>query len=89
MFSEDALFKEINVLSGGEKVRLALCKIFKCSLDDLTNDEKMCFDILQSIVKSRYLSYGYSDDTYCVSKVADGWIAYFVDKGEIFNLKKN
>lgn len=58
------------------------------SFNDLTNDEKICFDILQSIVKNVYLSYGYHDDTICVSKVADGWIAYFVDRGQIFNLKK-
>ena len=39
LFSGDDVFKKVNVLSGGEKVRLALCKIFKRKPNFLILDE--------------------------------------------------
>ena len=39
MFTGDDVFKKINVLSGGEKVRLELCKIFKSNPNLLILDE--------------------------------------------------
>lgn len=59
------------------------------NFNDLTTEEKVCFYILQSIVKDRYLSYGYSDDKICISKVDEEWLTYIVDRGEIFNLEKS
>ena len=54
----------------------------------LTTDEKALVNILQSIVGKRRLSYGYSEDNFCLGKVNDEWFTYFVDRGEIFNLQK-
>lgn len=39
LFSGDDVFKKVNVLSGGEKVRLVLCKIFKRKPNFLILDE--------------------------------------------------
>ena len=39
MFSQDDVFKTVDMLSGGEKVRLALCKIFKTKPNFLILDE--------------------------------------------------
>lgn len=39
LFSGDDVFKNVNVLSGGEKVRLALCKIFRKKPNFLILDE--------------------------------------------------
>ncbi len=38
-FSGEDVFKTVDVLSGGERVRLALCKIFKCKPNVLILDE--------------------------------------------------
>lgn len=39
MFSQEEVFKTVDMLSGGEKVRLALCKIFKTKPNFLILDE--------------------------------------------------
>lgn len=39
LFSGDDVFKQVNMLSGGERVRLALCKIFKTGPNFLILDE--------------------------------------------------
>jgi len=39
LFSGDDVFKQVNMLSGGERVRLALCKIFKVGPNFLILDE--------------------------------------------------
>lgn len=39
MFTQDEVFKTVDMLSGGEKVRLALCKIFKTKPNFLILDE--------------------------------------------------
>ena len=39
LFSGDDVFKNVNMLSGGEKVRLALCKILKTRPNVLVLDE--------------------------------------------------
>ena len=39
MFTQDEVFKTVDMLSGGEKVRLALCKIFKTKPNVLVLDE--------------------------------------------------
>lgn len=39
MFTQDDVFKTVDMLSGGEKVRLALCKIFKTKPNFLLLDE--------------------------------------------------
>ncbi len=39
LFSGEDVFKTVNMLSGGERVRLALCKIFKCKPNFLLLDE--------------------------------------------------
>lgn len=59
------------------------------NFNDLATEEKVCFKILQLIVKDRYLSYGYSDDKICISKAADKWLTYTVDRGQIFNLQSS
>lgn len=40
MFSQEEVFKTVDMLSGGEKVRLALCKIFKTKPNFLILDER-------------------------------------------------
>jgi len=39
LFSGDDVYKDVNMLSGGEKVRLALCKLMKCRPNVLILDE--------------------------------------------------
>ncbi|MBQ2424379.1 MAG: ABC-F family ATP-binding cassette domain-containing protein, partial [Alistipes sp.] len=57
LFSGEDVFKNVNVLSGGEKVRLALCKIFKRKpnfliLDEPTNHMDMrSKDILKEAIR--------------------------------------
>lgn len=51
----------------------------------LTNEERMCLDVLQDMVKCRSLSYGFHDDSICIEKGKGGWHTYFVDRGQIFN----
>ena len=77
LFSGDDVFKNVNMLSGGEKVRLALCKILKTRpnvlvLDEPTNHMDIVGkETLESMLKDykRTLIF-VSHDRYYVKKVA-------------------
>ncbi len=83
LFSGDDVFKNVNMLSGGEKVRLALCKLFKKKpnfliLDEPTNHmdivgketlESMLADFEGTIL---FVSH----DRYFVKKVADSLLVF-------------
>ena len=57
---------------------------------DLSSDEMKIIYALENaiILKSQYLNYGYADDCICISKTNNEWSTYFVDKGEVFNIRK-
>ncbi len=83
MFSGDDVFKMVDTLSGGEKVRLALCKIFKRKpnfliLDEPTNHmdiigkeslESMLCDFEGSVL---FVSH----DRYFIKKIADSLLIF-------------
>ncbi len=86
-FTKDDVFKQIKVLSGGEKVRLALCKIIKKSpnlllLDEPTNH----LDIIgKENLEDLLISYEgallfVSHDRYFINKVADSLLIFEKDK---------
>lgn len=87
MFSGEDVFKTVNMLSGGERVRLALCKIFKkrpnfLILDEPTNH----MDIVGKETLEEMLS-GYtgtlifvSHDRYFIKKIAES-LLFFGDDG--------
>lgn len=92
LFSGDDVFKEINVLSGGEKVRLQLCKIFKKEanlllLDEPTNHMDIVGkESLENILKEYKGSLIFvSHDRYFVNKIADLILAFEKDGVEYFN----
>ena len=77
LFSGDAVFKNVNMLSGGEKVRLALCKILKTRpnvlvLDEPTNHMDIVGkETLESMLKDYKGTLIFvSHDRYFVKKVA-------------------
>lgn len=77
LFSEDDVFKNVNMLSGGEKVRLALCKILKTRpnvlvLDEPTNHMDIVGkETLESMLKDYKGTLIFvSHDRYFVKKVA-------------------
>lgn len=77
LFSGDDVFKNVNMLSGGEKVRLALCKILKTRpnvlvLDEPTNHMDIVGkETLESMLKDyRGTLIFVSHDRYFVKKVA-------------------
>ena len=77
LFSGDDVFKNVNMLSGGEKVRLALCKILKTSpnvlvLDEPTNHMDIVGkETLESMLKDYKGTLIFvSHDRYFVKKVA-------------------
>ncbi len=83
LFSGESVFKTIDMLSGGERVRLALCKLFKKSpnlliLDEPTNH----MDILsKEALEDILMSYNgtlifVSHDRYFVKKLADRLICF-------------
>ncbi|MBQ9657539.1 MAG: ABC-F family ATP-binding cassette domain-containing protein [Clostridia bacterium] len=85
-FSGDDVFKEIKVLSGGEKVRLELCKIFKKEanlllLDEPTNHmDILGKDSLENILKEYKGSLIFvSHDRYFVNEIADSILAFEPD----------
>lgn len=77
LFSGEDVFKNVNMLSGGEKVRLALCKILKTRpnvlvLDELTNHMDIVGkETLESMLKDYKGTLIFvSHDRYFVKKVA-------------------
>ena len=90
LFSGDDVLKEIKVLSGGEKVRLQLCKIFKKQanlllLDEPTNHMDILGKVsLENILKEYKGSLIFvSHDRYFVNKIADSILA-FEPKGIVY-----
>lgn len=57
---------------------------------DLSSEEIKIIYALENaiILKSQYLNYGYADDCICISKINNEWSTYFVDKGEVFDIRK-
>lgn len=83
LFSGDDVFKEIKGLSGGEKVRLQLCKIFKKQanlllLDEPTNHMDILGKVsLENILKEYKGSLIFvSHDRCFVNKIADSILAF-------------
>ncbi len=83
LFSGEDVFKEIKVLSGGEKVRLQLCKIFKKQanlllLDEPTNHMDILGKVsLENILKEYKGTLIFvSHDRYFVNKIADSILAF-------------
>ena len=92
MFTGDDVFKKINVLSGGEKVRLGLCKIMKKNpnlllLDEPTNHldiyGKECLESLLTSYTGTVLFV--SHDRYFINKVADSLLIFENDRVLYFN----
>jgi len=92
MFTGEEVFKKINILSGGEKVRLELCKIFKKNpnlllLDEPTNH----LDILgKENLEELLTTYPgtilfVSHDRYFINKVATSLLIFDKDKVIYFN----
>lgn len=78
LFTGDDVFKRVNMLSGGEKVRLALCKIFKTRPNVLILDEPTNhMDIIgKETLEQMLLDYEgtvlfVSHDRYFVKRIAD------------------
>lgn len=87
LFSGDDVFKEINLLSGGEKVRLQLCKIFKAKANLLFLDEPTNHLDIVGKESLENILLGYkgsmifvSHDRYFVNKIADSILAFETDK---------
>ncbi len=87
LFTGEDVFKRVNMLSGGERVRLALCKIFKkrpnfLILDEPTNHMDIVGKETLEDMLSNYSGtvLFVSHDRYFIKKIADK-ILYF-DKGE-------
>ena len=83
MFSGEDVFKNVNMLSGGEKVRLALCKILKRKpnvliLDEPTNHMDIVGkETLESMLKEfKGTLIFVSHDRYFVKKVADRLLVF-------------
>ena len=89
MFSGDDVFKEINMLSGGEKVRLALCKIMKKGpnvliLDEPTNHMDIVGrETLENMLKEYKGTIIFvSHDRFFVKKIADSILAF--ENGNVY-----
>lgn len=83
LFSGEDVFKNVSMLSGGEKVRLALCKIFKrrpnvLILDEPTNHMDIVGkETLESMLKDYTGTLIFvSHDRYFVRKVADRLLVF-------------
>lgn len=92
LFSGDDVFKEIKVLSGGEKVRLQLCKIFMKEanlllLDEPTNHMDIVGkESLENILKEYKGSLIFvSHDRYFVNKIADSILSFEPEGVTYFN----
>ena len=87
MFTGEEVFKTVNMLSGGERVRLALCKILKSRPNFLILDEPTNhMDIVgKETLEEMLESYGgtlifVSHDRYFISKIAESLLC-FTEKG--------
>ncbi len=94
MFSGEDVFKKINVLSGGEKVRLQLCKILRKSPNLLILDEPTNHLDIFSKEKLESLLTEYngtvlfvSHDRYFINKVADSLLVFENDEVVYFDGK--
>lgn len=94
MFSGEDVFKKIKVLSGGEKVRLQLCKILRKSPNLLILDEPTNHLDIYSKEKLESLLTEYngtvlfvSHDRYFINKVADSLLVFENDEVIYFNGK--
>lgn len=92
MFSGDEVFKTINMLSGGEKVRLALCKILKKGpnvliLDEPTNHMDIVGkETLENLLKEYKGTIIFvSHDRFFVKKIADSILAF--ENGKVYFYK--
>lgn len=88
MFSQDDVFKTVDMLSGGEKVRLALCKIFKTKpnfliLDEPTNHMDIVGkETLESMLKDFPGTVLFvSHDRYFIKQIADSLLVF--EGGEV------
>ncbi|MBR6309465.1 MAG: ABC-F family ATP-binding cassette domain-containing protein [Lachnospiraceae bacterium] len=88
----DDVFKQVNMLSGGERVRLALCKIFKTGpnfliLDEPTNHMDIVGkETLESMLKDFAGSVIFvSHDRYFVKKVATRLLEFTADGVKTYN----
>lgn len=92
LFSGESVFKTIDMLSGGERVRLALCKLFKKSpnlliLDEPTNHMDI---ISKETLEDILLSYSgtlifVSHDRYFIKKLADRLIVFENEKADVYD----
>lgn len=83
LFTQEEVFKKINMLSGGEKVRLALCKIFKRKpnyliLDEPTNHMDIVGkETLEAMLKNFPGTVLFvSHDRYFIREVADALLIF-------------
>lgn len=83
MFSQEEVFKTVDMLSGGEKVRLALCKIFKTKpnfliLDEPTNHMDIVGkETLEAMLRDFPGSVLFvSHDRYFVKQIADALLIF-------------
>jgi len=91
-FSGEDVFKSVSVLSGGEKVRLALCKILKrrpnvLVLDEPTNHmdivgKETLEDLLSAYTGTVLVV---SHDRYLINKVSDKILAFDVDGVRLYD----
>jgi len=83
LFSQDEVFKELGQLSGGEKVRLALCKIFKrlpnvLILDEPTNHMDLVGkEALENMLRAYEGTVLFvSHDRYFIREIATGILSF-------------
>ena len=83
MFSQEEVFKTVDMLSGGEKVRLALCKIFKTKpnfliLDEPTNHMDIVGkETLEAMLRDFPGSVLFvSHDRYFIKRIADALLIF-------------
>lgn len=92
LFTGEDVFKEISVLSGGEKVRLKLCEIFKKGpnvllLDEPTNHMDILGKESLEMILEKYEGtlIFVSHDRYFVSKIADALLIFEKDGVTFFD----
>lgn len=91
MFTQEEVFKTVDMLSGGEKVRLALCKIFKTKpnvlvLDEPTNHVDIVGkETLESMMRNFPGSILFvSHDRYFIKQIADALLVFEGDTVQFF-----